>query len=307
MCARRFDALIDASVRTLDNATCPGAPRIAANVYVTMDLATLLGLRDHPAELHGYGPLPASLARTLAADNGWQRLIADPITGAPLDLGRLRRHPSAPLAAWIRTRDRVCLFPGCYRAAARCDLDHRDLVTEGGRTDKDKLVPACPKHHRVRHAGWTYTWHPDRIVWVSPHGSTYTRFLPDPDLTISPDLEALADLDIERDQDDEGTYYTLPDREPRPPRPRAVDHPDYDPEPPEWDAAEFDPVVFEPPHPEPRQLAPPDFEPANFGPPPEPANFGPPPYESADSESPPTEPANSGAPIDGRSISDPGP
>jgi hypothetical protein len=244
MCARRFDALIDAGVRTLDNEHCPGLPRVAANVYVTMDLPTLLGLRDHPAELHGYGPLPAPLARELAADNGWQRLIADPVTGAPLDLGRLRRFPSAPLAAWIRSRDRVCLFPGCYRSAARCDLDHRDLVTEGGRTDKDKLVPACPKHHRVRHTGWTYTWHPDRIVWVSPHGSTYTRFLPDPDLTISPDLEAIADLDIELDQDTEDTCYTVPDQEPRPPRPRPDNHPDYDPEPPEGDTADFEPASF---------------------------------------------------------------
>ena len=138
--------------------------------------------------------MPAPLARALAADNGWQRLITDPVTGAPLDLGRLRRHPSAPLAAWIRTRDRVCLFPGCYRAATRCDLDHRDLVTEGGRTDKDKLVPAAPNITGYGTPAGRYTWHPDRIVWRSPHGNTYTRHLPDPDLTIPPDLEAIADL-----------------------------------------------------------------------------------------------------------------
>jgi hypothetical protein len=268
MCARRFDALIDASVRTLDNERCPGLPRVAANVYVTMDLATLLGLRNHPAELHGYGPLPAPLARAIAADNGWQRLIADPVTGAPLDLGRLRRRPSAPLAAWIRTRDRVCLFPGCYRAAGRCDLDHRDPVAEGGRTDKNKLVPACPKHHRVRHAGWTYTWHPDRIVWVSPHGSTYTRFLPEPDLTIPPDLEAMADFDIQQDRCSKNTCDAFPDAEPRPPRPRPVNHPDYDPEPPDFESPGFGSTEFEPPEFEPAEVNPPEFEPPEVEPPP---------------------------------------
>ncbi len=35
----------------------------------------------------GYGPLPAPLARTLAADGRWRRMVLDPMTGALLDLG----------------------------------------------------------------------------------------------------------------------------------------------------------------------------------------------------------------------------
>ena len=42
---------------------CPGPAKPATLVQVTMNLETLLGLRDDPAELHGYGPLPANLAR----------------------------------------------------------------------------------------------------------------------------------------------------------------------------------------------------------------------------------------------------
>jgi hypothetical protein len=195
MGARRFDALVDAVVKTLDNAGCPGPSRIEARVHVTMDLPTLLGLRDNPAELHGYGPLPAPLARALAADNGWYRLVHDPITGAPQDLGRTRRFPSAALVDWIRIRDRVCSFPGCYRAATRCDLDHRIAAQQHGGTDKDNLAPLCPKHHRVKDTGWTYRLHPDRIVWHSPNGIVHTRHLPDPDLTIPQELEAIGDLD----------------------------------------------------------------------------------------------------------------
>ena len=225
---------------TLDNAECPAEPRVRANVYVTMDLATLLGLRDNPAELHGYGPLPAPLARLLAADNGWRRLIQDAVTGAPKDLGRLRRFPSAELRDWIRIRDRVCVFPGCYRSAVRCALDHRIEAGRGGDTSTANLAPLCPKHHRAKDAGWTYQRHSDRIVWTSPHRLDYTRYLPDPNLTISDDLDFLGQCETQQQdiphsfeeyapQDATGDHY--PDRDPGPPRPLPADNPDDDPEP----------------------------------------------------------------------------
>jgi hypothetical protein len=241
--ARRFDALVDACVKTLDNATCPTEPRVAANVYVTMDLPTLLGLRDHPAELHGYGPLPAPLARLLAVDNGWRRLIHDAFTGAPRDLGRLRRFPSAQMREWIRLRDRSCVFPGCYRAAARCALDHRIPDSQGGGCDKANLAPLCPKHHRVKDAGWTYQLHSDRIIWTSPHAATYTRYLPDPNPLIPEWLEFLGEGETRYEEaaDDFHGYAPFlatgdqhPDPDPDPPRPLHPDHPNYEPPPPEW-------------------------------------------------------------------------
>ena len=87
-------------------------------VNVTMDLPTLLGLRDNPALLDGYGALPPSLARSLAADGSWRRLLHDQTTGHLLDLGRLRYRPSPALADYVRTRDRTCIFPYCNRRAA---------------------------------------------------------------------------------------------------------------------------------------------------------------------------------------------
>ncbi|MGI8814580.1 MAG: DUF222 domain-containing protein, partial [Pseudonocardia sp.] len=38
------------------------------SVHVTVSIGTLLGLDEQPAELAGYGPIPASLAREIAAD-----------------------------------------------------------------------------------------------------------------------------------------------------------------------------------------------------------------------------------------------
>jgi uncharacterized protein DUF222 len=151
-------------------------------VQITMDLETLLGLRDNPADLHGYGPLPANLARLLAADADWQRFIQDPLTGAPIDLGRTRRHPDAALRRWIIARDRTCLFPGCYRPAHDCEPDHNPAWTAGGGSDKDTLHQLCPKHHKVRHHGWSYQRHPDRITWTSPHRQIYERYLREADL-----------------------------------------------------------------------------------------------------------------------------
>jgi hypothetical protein len=178
-----------------------GGPPLAAIVHITMDLPTLLGLRDNPAQLAGYGPLPAALARDLAASNPWRRLITDPLTGHLLDAGRRSYRPSAALADYIRSRDKTCRFPGCSRSAWKTDIDHRIRYSRGGRTDRNNLAPLCERHHQLKHHGWTYRFivngcdtttgypldpkaagDPDdvqQIIWTSPTGRTYTTW---PDL-----------------------------------------------------------------------------------------------------------------------------
>jgi hypothetical protein len=145
-----------------------------------MDLATLLGLQDNPAELAGYGPLPAPLARALAADGKWRRLIHEPLTGALLDLGHSSYTPSADLVRYIRARDARCQFPGCSRPAHRCDLDHtRPYKPDdpgGGGTDRGNLGAVCLQHHRLKHhSGWTLRRDPrtQAATWTSPTGHSY--------------------------------------------------------------------------------------------------------------------------------------
>jgi hypothetical protein len=68
--ARRADAMIAMTSGTAGGASSGPAVvgggtvvrRPAADVQVTIDLPTLLGLRDNPADLAGYGPIPAPLA-----------------------------------------------------------------------------------------------------------------------------------------------------------------------------------------------------------------------------------------------------
>ena len=52
-----------------------------AGTTVLVALPTLLGADDAPAELSGYGPVPAWLARRAAADARLRRVLVDPFTG----------------------------------------------------------------------------------------------------------------------------------------------------------------------------------------------------------------------------------
>jgi hypothetical protein len=178
--ARRADALIALVAGTTGGASSAGsatastkAVRPKTSVQVTMDLATLLGLRDNPAELAGYGPIPASAARALAADGKWRRLIHDPLTGALLDLGTTSYEPSAAMERYIRSRDARCAFPSCGQPAHRCEIDHtnpyREGVPETG-TDRCNLGCLCEYHHDLKHhAGWALRRDPSdhTVTWTS--------------------------------------------------------------------------------------------------------------------------------------------
>jgi hypothetical protein len=171
--ARRADAL----VALLTHGTAKIRPPA---VNVTIDLPTLLGLQHNPAELAGYGPIPAELARILAADGRWRRMILHPQTGDLLDLGHRAYRPSAALARFVKTRDRTCTFPSCQRAARHGDLDHqrpfRDGDPNSGGTDRVNLHPPCKNHHILRHEGrWILRTDPatGRKGWTSPTGHNY--------------------------------------------------------------------------------------------------------------------------------------
>src|SRR5262249_49255302 len=84
-------------------------------VQVTVALTTLMGLDEQPAELAGYGPIPAPVARELAGDGTWRRLVTDPLSGQLLDYGRTTYRPPAGLADFVRARDQRCIFPRCTR------------------------------------------------------------------------------------------------------------------------------------------------------------------------------------------------
>ncbi|GMA22317.1 hypothetical protein GCM10025864_00760 [Luteimicrobium album] len=159
-----------------------GSGAVRTVVNVTVAATTLLGLDESPAVLAGYGPVPAAVARVLAAggDATWRRILTDPATGVATDVSRTAYRPGVVLGDLVRTRDATCTFPGCPVPATRCDLDHLDPFDPArptaGQTRADNLHPVCRAHHNAKtHGGWTTSRDPDNtITWTAPSGHRYT-------------------------------------------------------------------------------------------------------------------------------------
>jgi len=164
-------------------------------IQVVIPYSTLIGADDQPCELVGHGPIPASLAREVAADGVWRRLITDPLSGTLLDYGRTTYHPPAGLADHVRARDVYCRAPGCRRKAADAELDHIVAWSDGGPTSERNLGGYCTHHHRLKHhAGWCVDADPDGgITWTTPTGHRRTTrphdYRPDPSQPDDPDLD----------------------------------------------------------------------------------------------------------------------
>ena len=158
-------------------------------VRVTVPSSTLLGLDDAPGDLDGFGPVPADIARLIAQDATWQRLVTDPVTGILTDYSTTSYRPGKVLRAATTARDATCAFPGCDTRAQWCDLDHieafdndlpKDSSTAGGRgqTRAHNLHPLCRRHHLLKtHAGWAVTRDPHSgiTIWTAPTGRTHVR------------------------------------------------------------------------------------------------------------------------------------
>jgi hypothetical protein len=178
---RRADAVIQIALDTLHGASSGELPRahgMRPSIQVCVALSTLLGLDEQPGELAGSGPIPASVARKLAADptGTWRRLVTDE-PGKLIDYGRTTYRPPKDLTDHVIARDRTCRFPHCQRQACRCDLDHEKPWERKGETSEPNLLSLCCRHHHLKHdAGWTPKRLADgSIEWTSPTGHTYVE------------------------------------------------------------------------------------------------------------------------------------
>jgi len=159
----------------------PGKPLVT----VVIPYPTLTGADDQPCELAGYGPIPADLAREIAADAVWKRLLHDPLSGTVLDYGRTTYHPPTGLADHVRARDVYCRGPRCPKPASSSELDHHLRYPEGP-TSEPNLAAHCKHDHDLKHhGGWDVTLQPDgSLTWTTPTGYTHTThpydYRPDP-------------------------------------------------------------------------------------------------------------------------------
>ena len=150
----------------------PGKPLI----QIVVPYSTLIGADDQPAEFVGHGPVPATLAREVAADGVWRRLVTDPLSGTLLDYGRTTYHPPAGLADHVRARDVYCRAPGCRRRAADAELDHVIAWSDGGTTCEKELRGYCTHHHRLKptRAGGSGPTPTAGLTWITPTGHQHT-------------------------------------------------------------------------------------------------------------------------------------
>ncbi|MFJ3958009.1 DUF222 domain-containing protein [Arthrobacter sp. NPDC090010] len=164
---------------------------IGARVEVTVPVLTLIDADDsvtegsamsgEPAELNGRHPIDPDTARILAGqEDGWNRVLTDPITGAVLAVDRYR--PGEALRRMLRARDSRCRFPGCAVRAARLDLDHTLDAAFGGPTEVANLAGLCRRHHVLKHhGGWKLGQSGGGVLeWMSPLGLRYTDHPPVP-------------------------------------------------------------------------------------------------------------------------------
>jgi hypothetical protein len=133
------------------------------------------------ASLDGVGDVPDEVGQRLACDSEVWRLVLDPATREPLEMGRAHRVVPDSLRKALHARDGGCRFPGCDAPPAWTDAHHLRSWARGGRTDLDNLILLCRHHHGLVHeGGWTISRDSagGPVIVYRPDGGAFTLFDP---------------------------------------------------------------------------------------------------------------------------------
>ncbi|MET3468917.1 HNH endonuclease [Microbacterium sp. 1262] len=158
-----------------------GLGAIRARVQVAVTAETLMGRDENPAEAVGAGLVDADTVRQLAGQvSEWDRLFIDPLTRTPVEIDTYR--PTASMKKLLMARDQHCRFPGCRRAAIRCELDHTIDYALGGHTHIFNLAHLCQRHHSMKQfTKWEVRQVGGGVLeWTSPLGRVYREDVPIP-------------------------------------------------------------------------------------------------------------------------------
>lgn len=145
---KRADLLTDVLLASGPSPDAGSTSAHRSDISIVVSLNTLLRLDDLPAEATGIGPIPARVARELAADGVWRAWITDE-NGQITATSSRGYTPSPALARLIRAREPHCRMPGCRTRAANCDLDHT-VPYPAGATAPTNLGPLCRRHHILK-------------------------------------------------------------------------------------------------------------------------------------------------------------
>jgi hypothetical protein len=184
----RGQVMADTLVERVTGRSTAAPTPIAVNLVLSD--RTLLSDDATPANVIGYGPIPAEVARGLvsAAVNDsrsratLRRLYADPRSGALVAMeSRARRFPQG-LAFFIGLRDEQCRTPYCD-----APIRHRDHATphaRGGPTAAANGLGSCERCNYVKEAaGWQVRTHVDETgrhtaEYITPTGERHRSTAP---------------------------------------------------------------------------------------------------------------------------------
>jgi hypothetical protein len=128
-------------------------------------------------EIPGIGVIGGDVVASILDrfDTRIARVLLDERTGVVIETGLNTYLPNQGMRRFMQQRDGHCRFPGCMRAAKRCEPDHVIPYSRGGPTTPWNLVSLCKHHHRVKHeAGWALRMSRDgECTWTDPHGRQY--------------------------------------------------------------------------------------------------------------------------------------
>jgi hypothetical protein len=205
----RGQVMADTLVERVTGRSAAAATPIAVNLVLSDE--TLLGGDDAPAEIAGYGPIPAAVARSLVSAGGTdprsraalRRLYAHPRSGALVAMeSRARRFPRG-LAGFIALRDRLCRTPYC--GAPIRHNDHATPHRRGGPTSAVNGLGSCERGNYTKEAaGWRVSTSIDETgrhtaEFTTPTGQHYRSAAPSraPTITIS-ELEVRVGITLAR-------------------------------------------------------------------------------------------------------------
>jgi Domain of unknown function (DUF222)/HNH endonuclease len=184
----RGQAMADTLVERVTgrDATVP----IPVAVNLVLSDATLLGDDNTPADICGYGPIPAAVARAMVsgavADRRsratLRRLYAHPGAGALVAMeSRARLFPRG-LTAFIELRDQRCRTPYCDAPIRH--RDHARPWAEGGPTSAHNGLGLCERCNYTKEvAGWRVSTtidetHTHTAEFITPTGKSYRSEAP---------------------------------------------------------------------------------------------------------------------------------
>jgi hypothetical protein len=184
----RAQVMADTLVERVSGRSAAAATPIAVNLVLSDE--TLFGGSNAPANVGGYGPIPAAVARGLISGAvtdprsraTLRRLYAHPASGALVAMeSRARLFPRG-LAAFIELRDQRCRTPYCDAPIRH--RDHARPWVAGGPTDADNGLGLCERCNYVKEvAGWCVKPNVDEIgrhtaQFITPTDARYRSAAP---------------------------------------------------------------------------------------------------------------------------------